>query len=72
MRALDTEIVFSALERLSQSESVFLRGAAYRWLAELHRRNLRFEMRAKRLLYRALEQETGPTLLRVTHLLRRC
>ena len=64
--------MFQALTRLTQSESVFLRGAAYRWLAGMHQKDLRFEMRAKRLLFLALENETGPALLRVTELLRRC
>ncbi|MEM1176065.1 MAG: hypothetical protein AAGI27_14740 [Pseudomonadota bacterium] len=71
-RSVDLEIVFKALRRLAKAESVFIRCAAYRWLASLHQKDLRFEMRAKRLLLQALHEETDVALKRVTDLLRRC
>ncbi len=71
-RSVDLEIEFQALGRLIEADTVFLRGAAYRWLAGLHRKDLRFEMRAKLVLKTGLQRETGIARHRVTQLLRRC
>ncbi|MGD8809946.1 MAG: hypothetical protein PVG24_10095 [Gammaproteobacteria bacterium] len=71
-RAVGLDVIFDALTRLVRSESVFLRAEAYRRLAEMHRFDLRYEMRAKRELRQGLDRETGLALTRVKALLRRC
>ncbi len=70
--AVDLEKVYLALMLLVDADSVFLRSAAYRWLAGLHRKNLCYEMRAKRVLKRGLKRETGLARKRVEALLKRC
>ncbi len=71
-RAVDLEIVFGALCRLARADEVLLRSAAYRWLAGLHQVDLRFEMRAKRVIREGLDRETGLALRRVEKLMRLC
>ncbi|MEM8768660.1 MAG: hypothetical protein AAGE43_14520 [Pseudomonadota bacterium] len=66
------EAVFAALTRLAAADSVFLRAAAYERLAGLHRLNLRFEMRAKLVMRKGLDRETGLAKLRLKALLRLC
>jgi hypothetical protein len=63
---------FDALVRLTASDSVFLRAAAYEWLAGLHRQDLRFEMRAKQVLRRGLDREQGLAETRLRRLMRVC
>ncbi len=71
-RSVDPEIEFQALDRLAESDSLFLRGAAYRWLAGLHRKDLRYEMRAMLVLKAGLVRETGLSRQRLIQLLRAC
>jgi hypothetical protein len=68
----DLEIQFEAVKRLAQAESVFIRSAAYEWLAGLHRRSLRYEMRAKRVLREGLDREQGLARTRLRELMRAC
>ncbi len=63
---------FAALKRLAQAGCVFLRAHAYQALAELHRYDLRFEMRAKAVLSQALKREQGIARKRLQHLMRGC
>lgn len=69
---LTLEERFEALKRLAEAESVFQRMAAYRWLAGMHRLNLRYEMRAKRVLKQGLDREEGLALERVQRLMKLC
>jgi hypothetical protein len=62
---------FAALSRLVDAECEYLRAAAYRWLADMHRLDLRYETRAKRLLKEGLGRESGLSRRRVRRLLRR-
>ena len=71
-RSVDPEIEFLALGRLAEADCVFLRGAAYRWLAGLHSKDLRYEMRAKLVLKTGLDREAGTARRRVSQLLRLC
>ena len=71
-RSVNLDVVLAALTRLVEANSVFLRAAAYRWLAGLHEQNLRYEMRAKNVLRRGLDRESGSARKRVEMLLRRC
>ncbi len=66
------ETVFAALTRLAAADSVFLRAAAYERLAGLHRRNMRYEMRAKLAMRQGLARETGLAKQRLKALLRLC
>lgn len=68
----DLEVVFEALTRLAASDSVFMRADAYRRLAELHRYNLRYEVRAKKEVAKGLKREHGLARKRVEWLLKRC
>ena len=68
----DLEIQFEALKRLVRADSVFIRSAAYEWLAGLHRKNLRYEIRAKRVLRKALDREQGLAAARLRELMRAC
>ncbi len=69
---LPLEARFVALCQLAQAPSVFQRLAAYRWLAGLHRLDLRYEQRAKRIIAAALGHEEGLARERVKQLLKRC
>lgn len=69
---LTLEERFEALKRLAEAESVFQRMAAYRWLAGMHRLNLRYEMRAKKVLRQGLDREEGLALERVQRLMKLC
>ena len=71
-RSIDLEAVFNALGRLVEAEAPLLRVAAYRWLAGLHRINMRYEMRAKLVMRDGLDRETGLAHERLRQLLRRC
>lgn len=71
-RTVDTELVFSALCRLLDSNSPLMRFSAYRWLAGLYRIDLRFENRAKLKLRDALVLERGLMQERVRMLLTSC
>lgn len=72
LEALPLEARFGALCRLAEADCVFRRLAAYRWLAGLHRLDLRYEMRAKRVLCRALDREQGLVRARVKRLMKLC
>ena len=71
-RTVDTELVFSALCRLLESDSAVMRFSAYRWLAGLYRIDLRFENRAKLKLRDCLDSERGLMQERVRYLLKTC
>ena len=71
-RTVDTELVFSALCRLLDSDSAVMRFSAYRWLAGLYRIDLRFENRAKLKLRDSLQSERGLMRERVRFLLKTC
>jgi hypothetical protein len=68
----DLDIQFEALKRLVQADSVFIRGAAYEWLAGLHRKSLRYEMSAKRVMREGLDREQGLARARLRELMRAC
>jgi len=72
LEALPLEQRFTALCQLAEADCVFRRLAAYRWLSALHRLDLRYEMRAKRVLCRALDQEEGLARARVRQLMKLC
>jgi hypothetical protein len=67
---LDTRL--DALRRLAKSDSALLRANAYRALADMHRKDLRFEMRAKQVLAQGLETEAGIGRQRLIKLMRGC
>ena len=69
---LPIEERFQALCRLAEVESIFQRMAAYRWLADMHRIDLRYETRAKRELRKALDRECGLARARVERLMKLC
>lgn len=71
-RSVDLEPVFEALSRLAIADAPLLRCAAYRWLAGLHRINLRYGMRAKLVMRDGLDRETGLARRRLQHLLTLC
>lgn len=71
-RTVDTELIFSALCRLLDSNSPLMRFSAYRWLAGLYRIDLRFENRARLKLRDALSLERGLMRERVRMLLKTC
>ena len=70
--AIPLDIIFTALRKLACSDSVFLRAEAYRRFARLHQVDLRYEMRAKRELRKALDREHGLARARVQALMRCC
>jgi hypothetical protein len=72
LELLPLEERFAELCRLSASSCVFQRMAAYRWLANMHRLDLRFETRAKRELRKGLDREQGLARARVRRLMKLC
>lgn len=62
----------AALERLITCDQVFLRAEGYRGLAQLHRLDLRYEQRAKRIMVRGLDREVGLARRRLEAELRGC
>lgn len=71
-RTVATEHIYAALCRLAESELPMMRLFAYRWLAGLHRIDLRFENRARLKLRDRLAVETGRMQQRVEYLLGSC
>lgn len=71
-REIDLECLFIALCRLVEAGTEIHRSAAYRWLAELHRLDLRYENRAKLIMRGGLEREIGLARRRLEAMLRRC
>jgi|GEM_PF-5913645 len=71
-RTVSTELVFTALCRLSESASPVIRLSAYRWLAGLHTIDLRFETRARLKLRDCRETECELIQQRLEYLLSVC
>jgi len=69
---LSADAAFPMLARLARSESPFARAFAYRHLARLHARDLRYETLAKRVLAQARQRERGVLRERLERLLRLC
>lgn len=72
LERLPLEARFAQLCQLTGASSVFLRLAAYRWLSGLFLLDLRYEQRARRVIFEGMKHEQEPVRERLRQLLKRC